>query len=231
MIILLSIGGVILIWLGHTYFSECLNKIYISFFYYLFLLERMKPSPHSHLKFKICVSGAAETGHCPPHALEQAKGLGREIARHNAVLVTGATTGFPYWAAIGAKEEKGFSIGISPASNEKEHIEKYQLPVDYMDIIIYTGFDYSGRNLLLTRASDAVIFGCGRMGTLNEFTIAFEDRKPIGILDEAGGSMDLARDIIEKSHRGFGKIVFDPDPKTLVEKVLEMIRQERVIEI
>jgi len=23
--------------------------------------------------------------------------------------------------------------------------------------------------------------GCGRMGTMNEFTIAFEDKKPIGI--------------------------------------------------
>ena len=49
-------------------------------------------------------------------------------------------------------------------------------------MIIYTGFNYSGRNLLLVRSSDAVIFGCGRMGTLNEFTITFEDKKPIGIL-------------------------------------------------
>ena len=64
----------------------------------------MKPSPHSHLKFKICVSGAAETGHCGPEALEMAKELGREIARHKAVLVTGATTGVPFWACIGAKE-------------------------------------------------------------------------------------------------------------------------------
>src|SRR3989344_9562322 len=126
----------------------------------------MKPSPHSHLKLKICVSGAAETGHCGEDALEMAKEVGREIARQNAVLVTGATTGVPLWACMGAKEVGGFSIGLSPAGSEKEHIEEYKLPVDYMDMIIYTGFGYSGRNLLLTRSADAVIVGCGRMGTM-----------------------------------------------------------------
>lgn len=191
----------------------------------------MKPSPHSHLKFKIAVSGAAETGHCAPDALEKAKELGREIVGHNAVLVNGATTGFPYWAAIGAKEAGGFTIGLSPASTEKEHIEKYNLPVDYMDMIVYTGFDYSGRNLLLTRSADAVIIGCGRMGTLNEFTIAFEDQKPIGVLTETGGTADLIEEIVKKSHRPNEKIVYDPDPKKLVEKVIELIRKEKIIEI
>ena len=191
----------------------------------------MKPSPHSHLKFKICVSGAAETGHCSPTALEQARTLGKEIVRHNAILVTGATTGFPFWAAMGAKEAGGISIGLSPASNEKEHIEKYQLPVDYMDMIVYTGFDYAGRNLFLTRASDGIIVGCGRMGTLNEFTIAFEDKKPIGILEGSGGSTELIKDIIAKANRGNGQVLFDTDPKILVEKVIELIRKEKVIEI
>lgn len=191
----------------------------------------MKPSPHSHLKFKIAVSGAAETDHCSEDALEKAKELGREIVRHKAILVNGATTGFPLWAAIGAKEEKGFTIGISPAATEKEHIERYKLPVDYMDMIVYTGFNYSGRNLLLTRSADAVIIGCGRMGTLNEFTIAFEDAKPIGVLIETGGTADLIQEIVEKSKRGPGKIIYDPDPKTLVDKVIELIRKEKVVEI
>ncbi|MBI5787070.1 MAG: LOG family protein [Candidatus Niyogibacteria bacterium] len=191
----------------------------------------MKPSPHSHLKFKIAVSGAAETGHCAPDALEKAKELGREIVRHNAVLVNGATTGFPYWAAIGAKEEGGFTIGLSPAATEKEHVEKYNLPVDYMDMIVYTGFDYSGRNLLLTRSADAVVIGCGRMGTLNEFTIAFEDKMPIGVLVETGGTADLIQKIVEESHRGPGNIVYNSDPKKLIEELIELIRKEKVIEI
>lgn len=191
----------------------------------------MKPSPHSHLKFKICVSGAAETGHCAEGALEKAKELGREIVRRGAILVTGATTGFPFWAAIGAKEGGGISIGLSPASTEREHVEQYQLPVDYMDMIIYTGFGYSGRNLLLTRSADAIIVGCGRMGTLNEFTIAYEDNKPIGILTGTGGTADMIKDIVDRSHRGPGKVVYDNDPATLVEKVVALIRKEKIIEI
>lgn len=191
----------------------------------------MKPSSHYHLKYKISVSGAAETGHCAPGALEKAKEIGKQIILHKAVLITGATTGFPYWSAIGAKEAGGFVIGVSPADSEKNHIEDYKLPIDYHDIIIYTGFEYSGRNLLLTRAADAVIVGCGRMGTLNEFTIAFEDNKPIGILTGAGGSTEWIDEIIKDSHRGSGKVVYDSDPKTLVEKVIELIKKEKIIEV
>ncbi len=184
-----------------------------------------------HLKIKLCVSGAAETGHCAPDALEKTKELGRQAALHNAVLVTGATTGAPYWAAIGAKEANGFVVGISPASSEIEHVKKYKLPLDYHDIIIYTGFGYSGRNLLLTRSSDAVLMTCGRMGTLNEFTIAFEDEKVIGVLAGTGGMADEVKGILEKAHKGMGKVVFDSDPKTLVEKVIEMVKKEKVADL
>ena len=191
----------------------------------------MKPTSHTHLKYKICVSGAAETGHCSDDALEKTKELARQVVKHNAVLVTGATTGAPLWAAIGAKEAGGFVIGLSPASSEMEHVKKYRLPIDYHDIIIYTGFGYSGRNLLLTRSSDAVLFTCGRIGTVNEFTIAFEDHKPIGVLTSAGWMTDdVIKKIIEEGHRGTGKVVFDSDPKKLVEKVIELIKKEKVVE-
>ena len=190
----------------------------------------MKPSPHYLQKYKICVSGAAETGHCSADALDKAKELGKQIVSHDAILTTGATTGFPYWAAIGAKEAGGIVIGLSPASTEKEHIEKYELPVDYMDMIVYTGFGYPGRNLMLTRASDAILIGCGRMGTLNEFTIAFEDRKPIGVLTETGGTADMIKEIIERAHRP-GNVIYDPDPKTLVERIIELITKEKTVGI
>jgi len=183
------------------------------------------------MKYKICVSGAAETKHCEKGALEGAKEIGREIIRQNGALVTGATTGIPYWSAIGAKEENGISIGISPAASEKAHIKKYHLPTDYFDLIMYTGFNYSGRNLLLVRSSDAVIFVCGRMGTLNEFTIAFEDDKPIGILEGTGGTADMIRDLLPKLHKGSGKVVYDSDPKTLIEKVLKLVKKEKVVDV
>ena len=190
----------------------------------------MKSSPHTHLKYKICISGAAETGHCAPDTLEKTKLLGAEIVRQGGVLVTGATTGAPYWGAIGAKDAGGFVIGISPASSEAAHVRQYRLPIDYHDVIVYTGFGYSGRNLLLTRSSDAVLITCGRLGTLNEFTIAFEDDKPIGVLTSTGGMADEIEGILAKGHRGMGKVVFDSDPRKLVEKVIVLIKKEKVEE-
>lgn len=185
---------------------------------------------HEHNQIKICVSGAAETGHCGINALDKAKELGREIARHGIILVTGATTGFPFWAAMGAKEAGGISIGFSPAASEKEHIEVYKLPVDYMDLIIYTGFGYPGRDLLLTRSVDGVICGCGRIGTVHEFTVAFEDDKTIGIFEGPWEMDDELKEILEKSHRPYNKIVSGDDPKKLVEDMLVIIKKDKIIE-
>lgn len=185
---------------------------------------------HNHLKIKMGVSGAAETGHCGVDALEKAKELGREIAKQGGIIVTGATTGFPLWSAMGAKEEKGFSIGLSPAASEREHVNSYRLPLDYMDLVVYTGFGYPGRDLLFTRTCDAVFIGCGRIGTLHEFTIAFEDGKPIGILEGDWDMDEQIRDILEKGHRPNDKIVFDPDPKSLVEKITALIMKDKVSE-
>lgn len=177
-------------------------------------------------KYAICVSGAAVTKCCSIQAMQMTKELGREIVKQGGVLITGATTGVPYWAAIGAKEEGGISIGMSPANTKIEHVKRYKLPTEDFDIIVYTGFGYSGRNLLLTRSSDAVIISCGRMGTLNEFSIAFEDKKPIGILIETGGIADEIAEIVKKANRGPGKIVYDSNPKNLVKKVLKMVEEE-----
>jgi len=182
-----------------------------------------------YLKYKICVSGAAETSHCGEEAFAIAEELGREIIKQGAVLVDGATTGFPFWAAKGAKKEGGIVIGVSPAESKREHIVDYELPVDYHDIVMYTGQGYSGRNLLLTRMTDAVIVGCGRMGTLNEFTIAFEDKKPIGVLEGSWETDEVLKTIVEKSQRAEemkNKLVFSNDPKDLIAKVIGLIRKE-----
>ena len=185
---------------------------------------------HGHSQIKICVSGAAETGHCGLGALEKAKELGREIARQGAVLVTGATTGFPLWVAMGTKEEGGVSVGISPAANEREHAEVYKLPLDYMDLIIYSGFGYPGRDLLLTRSADAVICGCGRIGTIHEFTIAFEDGKPIGIFEGPWEMGNELKNILEKSNRPYAKVVAGDDPKRLLEEVIALVKKDKVTE-
>ncbi|MDP2598764.1 MAG: hypothetical protein Q8P49_02965 [Candidatus Liptonbacteria bacterium] len=178
------------------------------------------------LKYKICISGSAETDRCGPEVLEKAHEVGRIIAERNMILVTGATTGIPYWSAKGAKEAGGIVIGLSPAASKIAHVKTYHLPLDYHDLIIYTGFDYSGRNLLLTRSADAIITINGRMGTLNEFTIGFEDKKPQGILIGSGGMSDMLQQIVKDAHRGPGKVVYESDPAKLVDAVVALVEAE-----
>ena len=187
----------------------------------------MENDRHLHLKPKICVSGAAETGHCGETAIEKTKEIGRQIVKQGGILVTGATTGLPLWAAMGAKEAGGVSLGLSPAATEREHVEEYGLPLEYLDLIIYTGFGYSGRNLLLTRSSDAVIIGCGRIGTINEFTVAYEDKKPIGILEGEWETDEGIKDIIAKGHRENEQVIYDADPAKLVARVLELVKKDK----
>jgi uncharacterized protein (TIGR00725 family) len=182
---------------------------------------------HGHLKIKLGISGAAETGHCGLDALDKAKELGREVVRQGGILVTGATTGFPLWSAMGAKEERGISIGLSPASNPREHVEAYRLPLDYMDLIIYTGFGFPGRDLLFTRSCEALLIGCGRIGTIHEFTIAFEEGKPIGVLEGSWTMDEQIRDMIEKGNRPSDKVIFDSDPKRLVERIIKIVEADR----
>ncbi len=182
---------------------------------------------HGHLKIKIGVSGAAETGHCGLDALDKAKEIGREIVKQGGILVTGATTGFPLWSAMGTKEAHGVSIGLSPANDEKEHVEHYRLPLDYMDLIIYTGFGFPGRDLLFTRSCDALIIGCGRIGTIHEFTIAFEEGKPIGVLQGTWTMDEQIDDMIQKGNRPSDHVIFDEDPKKLIERLIVMVEKQK----
>lgn len=189
--------------------------------------NRFGHEQHAHSKIKICVSGAAETGHCGLDAYEKGKELGRQVIRQGGVLLTGATTGVPLYAAVGAKEEGGFTIGFSPAASEREHVEVYRLPLDYMDIVVYTGFGFPGRDLLLTRSSDAVVLGCGRIGTIHEFTVAYEDKKPIGILEGSWHTDEVIQHIMRESHRPMNNVVMEADPKALIEKLIHMAKENK----
>ncbi len=182
------------------------------------------------MKYKIAVAGASQVDHCAVNIKDLAREVGREIVKQNCVLITGATTGAPYFAARAVKEAGGVSIGFSPAASELEHRKVYRLPLDCFDVMVYTGFDYSGRNLLMTRAADAVVIICGRMGTLNEFTIAFEDRKPIGILKGSGGTADIIKNFLRKPHRRGEKIIFESEPKKLIQALVKLLTQRKKIQ-
>lgn len=186
-----------------------------------------KTTSYSALKYNIAISGAAQISHCCQGIEQMAREVGKEIAQQKCVLVTGATTGVPYYAAQGCKEAGGFNVGFSPATSEDAHLRAYKLPIDAFDVMIYTGADYVGRNVMMTKSVDAVIIICGRMGTLHEFATAFEIQKPIGVLEGTGGTADKIRKIATGPYRGVKKIIYEKNPKSLVKKLLKAVETEK----
>jgi hypothetical protein len=115
----------------------------------------------------------------------------------------------------------GFAIGVSPAENRQEHLTRYGLPEDGADMVVYTGFGYKGRNVVNVRSADIVLIVGGATGTLNEFTIAYDEGKIIGVLEGSGGIANHIRDIIKFCNKPtIGKVFFDGDPARLVEHCL-----------
>ena len=150
-------------------------------------------------------------------------GIGREIAMTGNTLVTGAGNGLPYEAAKAAAAAQGEVIGFSPASDEEEHRHKFDDPVDGFSEIKYTGRGIKGRNVMSVEFADAGIFINGSIGTLNEFTIAYDDGRNIGVLKGSGGISDMFPAIIKVCNKPTkSKIIYESDPKTLVDKIIKL---------
>jgi uncharacterized protein (TIGR00725 family) len=174
---------------------------------------------------KIALSGAA-AGPASTSGDELGFVVGREVAARGGILITGATTGVPFSAVKGAKSAGGQTIGFSPASSPLEHTRKYRLPTEYHDIMFYTGYDYAGRDTLLIDMADAIIQVSGRIGSLHEFTSAFERHKIIGLLLGSGGLSDDIPLILKKAQRGNGRVIMHADPAELVSLVFEELKKD-----
>jgi hypothetical protein len=93
--------------------------------------------------------------------------------------------------------------------------------LDACDLIVYTGFGLKGRNVVLVRTCDIVLFIAGSMGSLNEFTIAHDEGKVIGCLTGTGGVADEADYLLAKFSKETGARVFQSeDPAQLIEACL-----------
>lgn len=178
--------------------------------------------------YQICVSGAAK-GDSVEEGRELAAKLGIAIAEAGHALMTGATIGLPNYAAEAYKKAGGkMSVGISPAASKVEHVMKYRLPILAYDTIIYSGLHYVGRDNLLITSSDAVVSVGGRMGTLHEFTIAFETSTPIGFLQGAGGISQEIQTLIGLAHplREDVAILFNESATELVKELTTHLDKE-----
>jgi uncharacterized protein (TIGR00725 family) len=124
------------------------------------------------------------------HLAVVAESLGRAIVAQDCILLTGETSGLPELVVQAVRRHGGFTVGMA------EHHERYGVPRQGSDLIIYTGFGFKGRNVINIRSSDIVVIFGGSIGTLNEFTIAYDEGKVIGILEGTGGVADQVRELV-----------------------------------
>ncbi|MBI5414262.1 LOG family protein [Candidatus Peregrinibacteria bacterium] len=180
------------------------------------------------MKFRIGVMGSAQGPAMSKHSNEEkARALGRAIAEKRCILVNGSCPGLPDDAAEGAKKAGGFVLGISPAFSLKEHIKSYKSPIEHYDIILYTGMGLMERDIVNIRSSDAIVIIGGGIGTLNEFTVAFDEGKPLGILTETDGIADHIPEVVKLCHRKLNdRVIFDNNPRRLVARILDILRKD-----
>jgi len=176
------------------------------------------------MKIKVGVMGSAEAeqGLHGDDLRERAVTLGQALAAHDLILLTGATTGLVYIVGKAAHEAGVFHVGVSPGSSESEHVKRYGLPTDACDLLIYTGFGLKGRNVVLVRSCDIVLFISGSIGSLNEFTIAYDEGKVIGCLTGTGGVADEAARLLKIFQKPSpAHVLYGSDPIKLLLECLQ----------
>lgn len=179
------------------------------------------------MKLKIGVMGSASGPTIESQeSIRKAIELGHHIAHAGCILVTGACPGLPDQAAFGAHQAGGFVMGVSPAFSQREHTERYKSPQEYYDVLLYTGMGLMERDIINIRSSDAIIIVGGGIGSLNEFTVAYDEGKIVGILTETGGISGHIPEILKMCDRNLNeKILFDSDPEALVHKIIQAVHE------
>lgn len=115
--------------------------------------------------------GVIGAGACSTKAAALAYEVGSLLARNNVVLVCGGLGGVMEAACHGARDAGGTTVGILPGFDTGD-------ANPYVDIALPTGLSHA-RNILIVRASMALIAIEGLYGTLSEIAVALKLGKPV----------------------------------------------------
>jgi uncharacterized protein (TIGR00725 family) len=158
----------------------------------------------------------------PPQALAAAEEVGRLIAEAGAIVVSGGLSGVMEAVSRGAKRAGGLTIGVLPGFDKRDANA-------HVDIAFTTGMGFM-RNTLTVRAADAVIMISGGIGTLNELTVAYEN-KPTVVLEGTGGWADRIRSVAYEGGKhleeaGIAELRYARTPREAVDLALELARED-----
>lgn len=171
--------------------------------------------PHT---VSVCIGSAPVRNEL--EAFEGAKSLGRTIARSGGTLLIPAQSGIPLWAAMGAKEEGGVVVGISPASSQKEHEHILRLPRTYMDTVIYAGDDARAQQMI-AQSAKTIVACAGPLDRLEALSEAQKQGSSVGLLK---GSW---HDATEMDFHTTAHLHADSDPERLLRKLFNAVIPEQ----
>jgi len=195
--------------------------------YWEFRKLKIKIKKYMRQKTKIWVMGSAQwptTWKAEWVRLSQE--LWKWIAKTDCILINWACPGLPNEAAIWAKEAWGFVMWISPAFSEKEHLEDYKSPINSYDLILYTWRWLMWRDVTNIRWSDCIVLVWWWVWTLNEFIVAYDEQKLVWVLLWTWWIADWLPEILKTCNREINeRIIFDSDPKILVEKMIIALKE------
>jgi predicted Rossmann-fold nucleotide-binding protein len=181
------------------------------------------------MRYKIAVYGSAVAESLELTNLAQI--IGEEIFKSGSIIVSGACKGLPFDAVKKVKELGGYSIGYSAVTKKSNHEKLMKTPVSYYDDLVLIPGHYKHkenlaaclkyRNVASVIDCDAAIFISGRWGTLNEFAIAYDTGKIIGIISEVGKFASQVRHLIDFFNKDTkGKVIFDNNPRCLFQNII-----------
>lgn len=130
----------------------------------------------------ICGSDATDTN-LRRYTLETARKIGELIATRNAIVICGGRGGVMEAVSQGARSRGGRCVGILPGNDTTEANK-------FIDVPIPTDLGHR-RNYCVVSAGQCIIAMGGRWGTLNEISYGFIIKKPVVLMKNTGGVVDM----------------------------------------
>lgn len=153
--------------------------------------------------------------------------LGRAIAEHECILITGARPGLPYAVVLGAKAAGGLVLGVSPALARDDHLFAHGCPTEGYDALLYTGAGPAGRDALVVRSADIVVTAGDGASDLDQVTEAYADGRLIGVLTGLGRATPVLPDLARWGGESTGAVVlYDNHPVTLIGRLIAYYQAE-----
>lgn len=181
----------------------------------------------------VAIYGSANSSN--KRTCKHAREIGQLLSAKGHTIITGACSGIPFEAAESAFMRGTRVIGYSPAINKKEHRIRFQDPTECFTDMVFIPRDYEHikdnaacykyRNITTVMNCDKAIIIGGRYGTLDEFILAYEFGKEIGILQGTEGAAevietDIMKSILQKIDKETGaKVHFENNPKNLLKAI------------